>query len=511
MKGKSTKKWLEDYSVVLSWTLVFLVLIANSVLSYFNFRYVAQSNDQVRSQYEKMLLTNKVLRLIVDAETGQRGYIITGDKTYLQPYHQALSVLDGQLTRLRDTFAGDEEQLEKVDRIIMDIDFKRKEMKNILELRNAESLDAARDRMMKNLGRKYMDDVRDQIQNMNDHEKEQLQVLSEKVAESRSRALAMLIAGSIVMVGMSVAAFSLVRQQMKYRNSMEHWLRQANIELEQRVQHRTEALLVTNISLQDEIIERKRLEEQALKFAAVLQSSNRELEQFASVASHDLQEPLRKIQAFSDRLVTKYREQLDDTGKEYVDRIQISASRMRQLIEDLLSFSRVSTRGIPFAPVDLNEVVKGVLADLELRIQETQATISIDPLPTIEADKLQMRQLFQNLLGNSLKFHRSGVPPVLQVRLCNASNNILEEESWCELTFSDNGIGFENQYADRIFQLFQRLHGRSEYEGTGMGLAICKKIVERHGGTITAVGVPGSGATFSVRLPIAHPSSVRKD
>ena len=505
MIGNKIRKWLEDYSVSLAWSLVFLVLIANSLLSYSNFHYVAQNNDQVKAQYEKILRTNKVLKLIVDAETGQRGYIITGDKTYLQPYEQALAVLDEQLARLRETFAADPNQRAKVDQIIVDIDFKLKELKRILELRTNNGFEAAREEMMKDQGKKYMEDVRDLMQSINDHEKEQLLALGDKVAESRSRALAMLVAGTIVLVGMSIAAFTLIRQQLTFRSSMEQLLRESNTELEQRVKHRTEALLVTNVSLQEEIDERKRLEEQAVKYATELQGSNRELEQFASVASHDLQEPLRKIQAFSDRLVSKYRDKIDDTGKEFIDRIHISAGRMRHLIEDLLVFSRVSTKGKPFTPVDLNEVLKGVLTDLEIRIQETGATITIDTLPTIEADELQMRQLFQNLLSNALKFHRPSVPPHIQLRIRNSSSSILEEPYFCELTFSDNGIGFENQYAERIFQLFQRLHGRSDYEGTGMGLAICKKIIERHGGTITAEGIPGTGATFCVRLPMTHP------
>lgn len=511
MIGRTAKKWLQDYSVGLTWTLVFLVLIANSVLSYINFNYVAQSTDQVKAQYEKMLHTNKVFKLMVDAETGHRGFVITGDPRYLQPYDEALATLDDQLSSLRETFEADPFQREKVAEIIINIGFKLKEMKTVIDIRKSKNFEAAQDHMLKDQGKKFMDRVRELIQIMNDHEKEQLQLLSQTVSESKARALAMLIGGSLVLVIMSVAAFALVRQQLRYRTSMEQLLRQSNNELEQRVQHRTEALLITNVNLEEEIEERKRLENEAVKFAAELQGSNRELEQFASVASHDLQEPLRKIQAFSDRLVTKYRGQLDDTGKEYIDRIQFSAGRMRQLIEDLLTFSRVSSKGKPFASVDLNEVVRGVLADLEVRIQDTKASVVVDTLPTIEADELQMRQLFQNLLGNGLKFQRPGVPPVLELRLQNASNSILDEASWCDLTFTDNGIGFENQYAERIFQLFQRLHGRNEYEGTGMGLAICKKIVERHGGTIKADGIPGKGATFSVRLPLTQPSSTRKE
>ncbi|MFT3879638.1 MAG: CHASE3 domain-containing protein [Gemmatales bacterium] len=205
------------------------------------------------------------------------------------------------------------------------IDLKFKEMKEVLVVVGTKGFEAARQQILQDRGKKYMDDARDLVRVMNDHEREQLQFLSEQVSATKTRAVAMLVGGSLIMIVMSFAAFALVRQQLTYRTSMEQLLRQSNNELEQRVQHRTEALLVTNVSLQEEIEERKRLEEETLKFAGVLESSNKELEQFASVASHDLQEPLRKIQAFSDRLVTKYREQLDDTGKDYIDRIQSSS------------------------------------------------------------------------------------------------------------------------------------------------------------------------------------------
>lgn len=511
MVGSKVKKWLEDYSISLAWTLVFLVLIANSLLSYFNFRYVAENTDKVKAQYEKMQLTVRIMKLMVDAETGHRGFIITGNKDYLQPYIRALGLLEELLPEFRAVFDSNPQQLESANQVITDIAQKLKEMQISRDLRENKGFPEAQAYMMLDQGKKYMDDIRMLVQVMYGRENDQLAILSQQVEESRSRALAMLIAGTLALIGMSVAAFVLIRQQLKYRNSMEQLLRQTNNELENRVQHRTEALLITNVSLQEEIEERKRLEDKAVKYADDLQNSNKELEQFASVASHDLQEPLRKIQAFSDRLVTKYRDQLDNNGKEYIDRIQFSAGRMRHLIEDLLTFSRVSSRGKPFVPVDLNNIVKGVLVDLELRIHETNADVSIDHLPTIDADELQMRQLFQNLLGNALKFHRPGTTPHLQVKWRSPPDSILDEPTHCELIFSDNGIGFENQYAERIFQLFQRLHGRGEYEGTGMGLAICKKIVERHQGTITAAGIPGEGATFIVRLPISHPSPDRKE
>ncbi len=276
--------------------------------------------------------------------------------------------------------------------------------------------------------------------------------------------------------------------------------------LESRVRERTAALRSANEALQTEVRERREAEERAQAFAVELQRSNRELEQFASVASHDLQEPLRKIQSFGDRLKAKCADGLGDQGRDYLERMCAAAARMSRLINDLLSFARVTTQARPFAPVDLNHEARQVVSDLEGRLQQTGGRIDLGPLPTLEADSVQMRQLLQNLVGNGLKFHKPGEPPVVRVegRLLPAQDG--GEPARCEIAVSDNGIGFDEVYRDRIFQLFQRLHGRNEYEGTGIGLAICRKIVERHGGTITARSAPGQGATFLVTLPLRPPA-----
>jgi signal transduction histidine kinase len=228
-----------------------------------------------------------------------------------------------------------------------------------------------------------------------------------------------------------------------------------------------------------------------------LARSNRELESFASVASHDLQEPLRKITAFGDRLKSQCGEALTDKGRDYLERMQNAATRMQSLIEDLLSYSRVTTRGQPFVPVSLAAVTRGVLSDLELRIERTGARIEVGDLPTIDADPTQMRQLLQNLLANALKFQRPGEAPRISVESRNGTAN-----GRCQILVQDNGIGFDEKYLDRLFKPFQRLHGQSAYEGTGIGLAICKKIAERHGGSITARSAPGQGACFLVELPV---------
>jgi two-component system sensor kinase FixL len=251
-----------------------------------------------------------------------------------------------------------------------------------------------------------------------------------------------------------------------------------------------------------DITERKRAQERLEVFAEQLQRSNRELEQFASVAAHDLQEPLRKIEAFGDRLRSKCGDQLGDQGRDYLQRMQASAARMRRLINDLLAFSRVTTKARPFEQVALGRIVQEVLSDLEGTLQQTGGRVEVGELPAVEADPLQMRQLFQNLIGNALKFHGPGEPPIVEVtgRVVHQSGRART----CEISVQDHGIGFEEQYLDRIFQVFQRLHGRQEYEGTGMGLAICRKIVDRHFGTITARSRPGRGATFIVALPITQ-------
>jgi light-regulated signal transduction histidine kinase (bacteriophytochrome) len=262
-------------------------------------------------------------------------------------------------------------------------------------------------------------------------------------------------------------------------------------------------------ALRDEIEERRRAEELLRVASKELARSNEELEKFAYIASHDLQEPLRKIQAFGDRLSAKYRGALDDTAQEYIERMMSSATRMRQLINDLLSFSRISTKGIAFEPVNLAVVVREVLSDLEVRMSQTEANVEVGELPTLDGDPLQMRQLFQNLLGNALKFHRPGEPPRIRISSEPTSRPMPDGtmRQWHKITIADDGIGFDEKYVERIFEVFQRLHGRNEYEGTGVGLAICRKIVERHSGTITATSAKGEGSTFTVLLPAGQPQA----
>lgn len=248
--------------------------------------------------------------------------------------------------------------------------------------------------------------------------------------------------------------------------------------------------------------------EQLRSAAAELERSNRELAEFAAIASHDLQEPLRKIQAFGDRLRKKHGAILPAEGHDYLERMESAATRMRVLIEDLLTLSRVTSRGRKFVEVDLAELVQGVLSDLEVSIERSGAAIEIGYLPRIEGDPAQLRQLFQNLISNALKFHKPGQPPVVSLSAKIRENQehhlagAAPGDRVCQIVCQDSGIGFSGEQAEKIFGIFQRLHSRQEYEGSGIGLAVCRRIADRHGGAVYAKSSQDEGATFVVTLPL---------
>jgi light-regulated signal transduction histidine kinase (bacteriophytochrome) len=231
---------------------------------------------------------------------------------------------------------------------------------------------------------------------------------------------------------------------------------------------------------------------------AQLEQNNNALREFVSAASHDMQEPLRKLMTYGDLFRTKCRDTLSELESEYLGKMEKAASRLQNLLKNLLEYSRVSTIKTSFVQVDLNKLLSEVLDDLEGRISETGARFEVERLPVIKADPNQMWQLFQNLIGNSLKY-RGDEKPFIRIY-----SKRLKRSHW-RISINDNGIGFDEKYLERIFAPFQRLHGKSSlYEGTGMGLAISKKIVELHGGVITAKSKPGEGSTFMIILPIKH-------
>ena len=289
--------------------------------------------------------------------------------------------------------------------------------------------------------------------------------------------------------------------------AVEEWLETTKIPLRE-----ADGTIVGLIGVSSDISARKRQEVELQHSAEQLKRSNEELQNFANVASHDLQEPLRKIQAFGDRLRVKCAPQLGDAGLDYLERMESAARRMQSLIQDLLKLSRVVTQAQPFERCDLQKILRDALSDLEVALEKSEARISIGPLPAVDGDPVQLWQLFQNLVNNSVKFRRPGVPPEIRItgRVFAAPADLIAGaaagDPVAEITVQDNGIGFEEKFAEQIFVVFQRLHSRDEYPGTGIGLAVCRKITDRHAGRIVAKSRPGGGAIFLVTLPVQQPS-----
>ena len=254
-----------------------------------------------------------------------------------------------------------------------------------------------------------------------------------------------------------------------------------------------------------DITEQKEAKEALERHALDLARSNEELEQFAYVASHDLQEPLRKIRAFGALLADEKQESLDEEGRQYIDFMTDAAARMQTLVSDLLALSRVTTAAQPFEDLPLSDVFDTVLSDLSVSLDEAEGHVEIAEAPTIEADRTQMDQLFRNLIGNALKFRKPGIAPRVTVHMAAEAPLPAIPGSAHTIVVADNGIGFEPSQGSKLFQPFKRLHARHQYEGAGIGLAICEKIVLRHHGRITATGTPGEGATFTVTLPRRQP------
>ncbi len=242
-------------------------------------------------------------------------------------------------------------------------------------------------------------------------------------------------------------------------------------------------------------ITRKRYEEDLHNYSRELARSNQDLDEFASIASHDLQEPLRKVTAFGERLKKTYGDNLDAKGKDYLDRMLRGTVRMQRFITDLLNYSRAGAKSGPLTPTDLNTLIEDVLIDFEFRMEENGAKVQVEPLPTIEGDKVQLRQVLANLIGNALKFIRQDVVP--QIKISTSTPN----DHHIQIHVEDNGIGFDDSFSTRIFRPFERLNSSHAFEGSGMGLALCRKIIERHGGTISATSVPGRGTRITLEFP----------
>jgi len=450
--------------------LVLLLLIALGTNSYLGVRRILDDSDWVGQSYKIENELQTAFAELSSAEAWERGLLLGGDTINAQDYEEsrqkATQLIENLKGRLVENTAQSNRQATMVK--LYEEEFRHLDaalagaMPTDITQFDSSQLSEERTRMAR------IRQLRDEM-----IEDEDL-VLRKRIATQNAtvaQVTTTFFLSGIITLALLGLLYSLVWQFFR-----------AQVE-SQRVgeEHR--------IELQKRIAEKERAERE-------LQRSNRELQDFAFVASHDLQEPLRKIQAFGDRIYTKNQGSLDEVSLDYLSRMQMAAARMQELIDALLNLSRITTKAQPFVRVDLQAVLKTVLEDLQRKIDEEGVVVTVGSLPYIEADPVQMRQLFQNLIANSSKFRKKTGQPRIDVKEVPS-----DDDSIVRLVVMDNGVGFDARHSEKIFVVFQRLYSRDEYPGSGIGLAICRRIVDRHGGRITADGTPGVGATFTIVLP----------
>ena len=452
--------------------LVLLLLVIIEGVWFFNGRALREAEAAVQHTLDVQNDLERLLNAVQDTETAYRGFVITGLDSYLEPDAAGRRAAPALLDDLATKTGGSPAQQQRLADLRALIRDKFAFGARAVAARRSDGVGAASALVAGGTGKRQMDAIRNLVDALREDEQ---RVLASRRASVDARTRRATVVGA---TAAAILAFGVIIFLMFVRRDM---AARARI---------TEAL--------------RRSEETMRASTVLLGRSNRDLQDFAMIASHDLQEPLRKIQMFGDRLHDVSSATMSAEGLDYLRRMQSAAYRGQVLIEGLLTYSRVTTKAQPTAAVDLGVVARDVVDDLEARLAAVGGHVSIGALPTIEADAVQMRQLFQNLIGNALKFHRDGEPPriTIDARRLAAANHAADDdrERWV-ISFADNGVGFDEKYLDRIFKLFQRLHERQTYEGAGMGLAICRKIVERHGGSITARSAPGLGSTFLVTLP----------
>lgn len=473
IQHRGTKIWSVEKKTLTGLGVASVILISINALSYWSVIEHKKASDLVTQSRKRVQILESVLSTLKDAETGQRGYLITGQESYLKPYNIAVNTIAQQIKQLEALTAAFPSQQQQIKRLSPLIIAKLTELKQTIDLRKNRGFDAAVQMVLTHEGQQLMEQIREKFQQLQVENNEQFQQRLER-RQRDSRRVQYIISGGIVL---NLLAFYLVyraiQQEMIKRRQAEASLQQLNEELENRVQERTAQLKAAN---------------------ANLIRSNQELEQFAYVASHDLQEPLRAVNSYAQLLARKYQGNLDAKADKYINYLVEGATRMQQLINDLLEFSRVGTRGKELVATDCEQVLSQVLQNLKVAIAENNAIVTHDSLPALTGDETQLIQLFQNLLSNAIKFRREE-PPQVHISVQQRA------KEWI-FAVQDNGIGMESEYFDRIFTIFQRLHSKSEYPGTGIGLAVCKKIVERHGGRIWVESQLGSGTVFYFTLPI---------
>lgn len=424
---------------------------------------------------------DELLSIIQDAETGQRGYLLTGEDRYLAPFSEAKSNLPQKLSQI-EALARKRVSRENAAALRNAITDKMAEMEKTLDLRRQQGLTAALAEVRTNRGQRDMANIRSIIGAIKDTE---TATFRDSLERQRRRQLELeLVLGIGIAVGFLLLWLA-IRFNVLYareRDQVEEEVRRINNSLESRVKERTAELEARTRELE--------------RRSAELQRSNSDLTQFAYIASHDLQEPLRMVGSYMGLLARRYQGKLDETADRYIQFAVEGAHRMQALIQDLLTYARAGTQALQKKPVSSEHVLRVSLQNLDLGIKESSAIVRYENLPAVDADETKLIQVMQNLLANAVKFRKEGIPPEISV-----TAQRLDGE-WI-FGVADNGIGFDPRYCDRIFEIFQRLHGIGKYPGNGIGLAICRRIIEHHGGRLWAESQPDIGSTFFFTLPVA--------
>ncbi|WP_188315857.1 sensor histidine kinase [Chitinophaga agrisoli] len=458
----------------LGFFIAFSVIIAASFFSYLVTKNLLDNATRLNHTIEVSKRLETIIKQLKDAEAAIRGFNLTKDSAFLHPdMGERSNRIANEYAALRHITTDSQRQQRHLDTLktLLDIKYKQLKLGAHSDTPNGEKRSVTE-------GEKVMDRIEQKVDDMMHIEDTQLHEKAELFRFFSVLWVPVIFISSLVAILIGIYSYVTLTKEFKLQLHIESKLKSYQRDLQQ------------NIML--------------------LNKSNQELEQFAYVASHDLQEPLRKISTFSDRLQIKYRDQLPPDASQLLDRMVLAVSRMRVLINDLLMFSRAG-RIAPesITEVDMSALLQNVLSDLEVALQEKNAVVHAAQLPVIEGNITNFQQLFQNLLTNAIKFAHTGRQLEINIsyQILNGKDiTVVKENRWdeqfCRICIEDNGIGFDQAYAERIFLIFQRLHGISEYSGTGIGLAICKKIVDSHQGFIQAYGYPNKGATFVIILPL---------
>ncbi len=450
------------------------LLIILSFISYSRTSQIERYSYWVDHTYNVMLESERVFSLMKGTISSQRGFLLTNDSLFYTTYLSESKIMDASLIKLKALVYDNPSQVSRIKNLEKLVEKRKEEFNLSFTKKSLTNNDVSYLKKIILVERNITNEIEKIILNINSEERK----LMEDRLDSRERIQKvtpnfLLITSALAMIFLGFTYYAL------------------------------------NKELRKRLVSQKDLE---LKISE-LHRSNDELEQFAYVASHDLQEPLRKIRAFSDRLILKHKDALIEDGKMMLEKIQSSAERMQKLIDDLLNFSRMVKNIDELESVDLNILLKGLMKDMGEPIADYNAVINVSSLPIISAYKNQIYQLFQNLISNSIKFSKLEISPVIDITYNFVRGSEINDmdisvaskgKEFHKITVSDNGIGFDQQFAEKIFIIFQRLHGKLEYEGTGIGLAICKRIIANHHGYITAKSKLNNGATFFIYLPIGN-------